>query len=56
MRRLPGRVGSSGYRGSEFAFPETLWPDFSPAHLDAILNDYQNRTRRFGLTGEQLQT
>lgn len=57
--RTSGEMRLSGYllwqsAYSEFAFPETLWPDFSPAHLDAILNDYQNRTRRFGLTGEQL--
>ena len=57
--RTSGEMRLSGYllwqsAYSEFAFPETLWPDFSPAHLDAILDDYQNRTRRFGLTGEQL--
>lgn len=57
--RTSGEMRLSGYllwqsAYSEFAFPETLWPDFSPAHLDAILDDYQNRTRRFGLTGEQI--
>ncbi|KHK03781.1 polyprenyl diphosphate synthase [Desulfovibrio sp. TomC] len=59
--RTSGEMRLSGYllwqsAYSEFAFPDTLWPDFSPAHLDAVLSDYQNRTRRFGLTGEQLQT
>ena len=58
--RTSGEMRLSGYllwqsAYSEFAFPETLWPDFSPDHLDAILADYQNRTRRFGLTGEQIQ-
>ncbi|OLN29009.1 Undecaprenyl diphosphate synthase [Desulfovibrio sp. DV] len=59
--RTSGEMRLSGYllwqsAYSEFAFPDTLWPDFSPAHLDAVLGDYQNRTRRFGLTGDQLQT
>lgn len=59
--RTSGEMRLSGYllwqsAYSEFAFPDTLWPDFSPAHLDAVISDYQNRTRRFGLTGEQLQT
>jgi undecaprenyl diphosphate synthase len=58
--RTSGEMRLSGYllwqsAYSEFAFPETLWPDFTPAHLDAILADYRNRTRRFGLTGEQVQ-
>jgi len=58
--RTSGEMRLSGYllwqsAYSEFAFPETLWPDFSPDHLDAILADYQNRTRRFGLTGAQIQ-
>jgi len=59
--RTSGEMRLSGYllwqsAYSEFAFPETLWPDFTPAHLDAILSDYRNRTRRFGLTGEQIAT
>ena len=59
--RTSGEMRLSGYllwqsAYSEFAFPETLWPDFTPACLDAILDDYCNRTRRFGLTGEQIQS
>ncbi len=58
--RTSGEMRLSGYllwqsAYSEFAFPETLWPDFTPDCLDAILADYCNRTRRFGLTGEQIQ-
>jgi undecaprenyl diphosphate synthase len=33
---------------SEFAFPDTLWPDFSPEEFLAILKEYQRRDRRFG--------
>lgn len=59
--RTSGEMRLSGYllwqsTYSEFAFPETLWPDFSPAHLDAALDDFQKRTRRFGLTGDQVET
>ena len=33
---------------AEFYFPETLWPDFTPAELDKALEVYESRTRRFG--------
>ena len=33
---------------SEFAFTETLWPDFTPNELESIIRDFENRTRRFG--------
>ena len=40
---------------SEFYFTETLWPDFTKKHFfEAILN-YQNRERRFGKTGDQIE-
>ena len=57
--RTSGEMRLSGYllwqsAYSEFAFPETLWPDFSPAHLDAALTEFQHRTRRFGLTDDQV--
>lgn len=57
--RTSGEMRLSGYllwqsAYSEFAFPETLWPDFTPAHLDAALADFKSRNRRFGLTGEQV--
>ena len=33
---------------SEWAFPDTLWPDFGPEELRAALWDYARRERRFG--------
>jgi undecaprenyl diphosphate synthase len=39
---------------SEFSFPEVLWPDFSAAELDAAIEDYRSRRRRYGLTEEQI--
>lgn len=33
---------------SEFAFTDVLWPDFSPEEFERILEEYQNRDRRFG--------
>ena len=33
---------------AEFAFPETLWPDFTPEEFLRILDEYQTRDRRFG--------
>lgn len=33
---------------AEFAFPETLWPDFTPEEFLNILDEYQTRHRRFG--------
>lgn len=33
---------------AEFYFTDVLWPDFSPAVLDAALADFQRRQRRFG--------
>ncbi|MDT1063276.1 polyprenyl diphosphate synthase [Paracoccus sp. CPCC 101403] len=33
---------------SEYEFTQTLWPDFSPAHLAEILDRYGMRNRRFG--------
>ncbi|MCX7150036.1 MAG: polyprenyl diphosphate synthase [Rhodocyclales bacterium] len=39
---------------SEFHFTDTLWPDFDDAALDAAINSYRRRERRFGRTSEQL--
>lgn len=39
---------------AELHFSPTLWPDFDAADLDAALNDYASRQRRFGKTGEQI--
>jgi len=33
---------------SELHFADVLWPDFSRAHLEAALADYEARQRRFG--------
>jgi undecaprenyl diphosphate synthase len=33
---------------AEYEFTETLWPDFTPAELGAILARFGNRERRFG--------
>jgi undecaprenyl diphosphate synthase len=40
---------------SEFYFTDTLWPDFTPEELDKALEDFSNRQRRFGKTGEQVE-
>lgn len=40
---------------SEFYFTDVLWPDFRKTHLEEAIADYQNRERRFGKTGEQLE-
>ncbi len=39
---------------SELFFVDTLWPDFSEQDLDAALNWYAGRQRRFGKTGKQM--
>ena len=33
---------------SEFVFMDVLWPDFAPEHLDAAIEEYYRRNRRFG--------
>ena len=33
---------------AEYAFPETLWPDFDRHSLAACVDDYRRRERRFG--------
>ncbi len=40
---------------SEFYFTDTLWPDFDDAALDAAIDSYHRRERRFGRTSEQLE-
>jgi undecaprenyl diphosphate synthase len=39
---------------SELYFTETLWPDFDAKALDAAIESYRSRERRFGRTSEQL--
>ncbi len=33
---------------AEMMFPEVLWPDFTPAHLQAALDEFAARERRYG--------
>lgn len=33
---------------AELHFTDTLWPDFRAEHLDAALQDYASRDRRYG--------
>lgn len=33
---------------AELLFVDTLWPDFTPAHLDAALTSFAGRERRYG--------
>lgn len=39
---------------SEYMVTETLWPDFTPAELNQIIEQFSKRERRFGLTSEQV--
>jgi len=38
----------------ELYFTDTLWPDFDQKEFDLAIDDYSNRQRRFGKTGEQI--
>ena len=40
---------------TEFYFCDTFWPDFNEECLQRAIIDYQNRQRRFGKTGEQVE-
>jgi undecaprenyl diphosphate synthase len=40
---------------SEFFFSPTLWPDFNEQDLDAAIEAYRGRERRFGKTSEQVR-
>ncbi len=40
---------------AELYFSDTYWPDYSREDLQAALDDYARRERRFGLTGDQVQ-
>lgn len=33
---------------AEMAFVDTLWPDFTPGHLQQVLDDFAKRERRYG--------
>jgi undecaprenyl diphosphate synthase len=39
---------------SELYFSDVLWPDFDDAALDAAIQAYATRERRFGMTSQQL--
>jgi len=39
---------------AELVFSETLWPDFGKEDLYNAVLTFQNRERRFGMTGEQV--
>jgi len=41
---------------TEQFFSDVLWPDFSEQHFIEAFNDYAGRQRRFGRTGEQVET
>lgn len=41
---------------SELYFSEVLWPDFDRATFETALSCYANRQRRFGQTGDQVET
>ncbi len=40
---------------SELYFSEVLWPDFTEADVDAALDFYAGRQRRFGRTADQVE-
>lgn len=41
---------------SEIHITNVRWPDFGEAEFTQALQDYQSRERRFGMTGDQIQT
>ena len=40
---------------AELFFTQTLWPNFAPEELAAMLQEFAQRQRRFGKTSEQVQ-
>lgn len=41
---------------SELYFTQKYWPDFNESDLDEAISTFNSRQRRFGLTGEQVET
>ncbi len=41
---------------SEFYFTDTYWPDFNTEEFHKAIIDYQRRQRRYGKTGEQVES
>jgi len=57
--RTSGEIRLSGFLPieacyAELVFIDCLWPDFGEKEMDAALDDYASRNRRFGLIEEQL--
>jgi undecaprenyl diphosphate synthase len=40
---------------TELYFTDALWPEFSETHLDAAIEHFARRQRRFGLTPDQVE-
>ena len=40
---------------TELYFTDVLWPDFNRGELQLAIDDFSNRQRRFGRTGEQIK-
>ncbi len=40
---------------TEFVFTDVLWPDFTEQEMQATLNEYALRQRRYGKTGDQVE-
>jgi undecaprenyl diphosphate synthase len=40
---------------TEMVFTPVFWPDFGKADLQAAIDDFNKRERRFGCTTEQLK-
>ncbi|MBR1516708.1 MAG: isoprenyl transferase [Bacteroidales bacterium] len=40
---------------AEFYFTDLLWPDFRSKHLIQAVGDYQQRQRRYGKSGDQVE-
>ncbi len=40
---------------AEFYFTDVLWPDFNKSQFEKAINIFDQRERRFGKTGEQVQ-
>ena len=60
LRRTGGELRISNYllwqiAYSELYFCDTFWPDFNEADLHKAIADYQQRQRRFGKTGKQVE-
>ena len=57
--RTSGELRLSGFLPleacyAELYFVDKLWPDFQEADLEAAIEDFENRQRRFGLLSDQV--